>query len=64
MAPPSFYMCQACSAQPGDESFLPFSLRLRRGAEMSFGKLNAPHLVDKVAEGRKYINGEEIRVAG
>ncbi len=32
-------------------------------AEMSFRKLNAPHLVDKVAEGKKYDNGKEIRVA-
>lgn len=32
-------------------------------AEMSFRKLNAPHLVDKVAEGNKYDNGEKIRVA-
>jgi hypothetical protein len=27
---------------------------------MSFRKLNAPDLVDKVAEGKKYVNGEEI----
>jgi len=32
-------------------------------AEMSFRKLDAPHLVDKVAEGNKYDNGEKIRVA-
>jgi putative transposase len=32
-------------------------------AEMSFRKLNAPHLVDKVAEGKKYDNGKETRVA-
>jgi len=32
-------------------------------AEMSFRKLNAPHLVEKVAEGKKYDNGKEIRVA-
>ena len=32
-------------------------------AEMSFRKLNAPDLVGKVAEGRKYDNGKEIRVA-
>jgi putative transposase len=32
-------------------------------AEMSFRKLNAPHLVEKVAEGKKYENGKEIRVA-
>jgi putative transposase len=32
-------------------------------AEMSFRKLNAPHLVEKVAEGKKYDNGEEVRVA-
>jgi transposase-like protein len=32
-------------------------------AEMSFRKLNAPQLVEKVAEGKKYDNGKEIRVA-
>ena len=32
-------------------------------AEMSFRKLNAPQLVDKVAGGKKYDNGKEIRVA-
>lgn len=32
-------------------------------AEMSFRKLNAPLLVEKVAEGKKYNNGKEIRVA-
>src|SRR6266403_465868 len=32
-------------------------------AEMSFRKLNAPNLVEKVAEGKKYNNGKEIRVA-
>jgi len=32
-------------------------------AEMSFRKLNAPHLVEKVAEGKKYDNGKEVRVA-
>jgi transposase-like protein len=32
-------------------------------AEMSFRKLNAPHLVEKVAEGKKYDDGKEIRVA-
>jgi putative transposase len=32
-------------------------------AEMSFRKLNAPHLVDKVAAGKKYDNGKEVRVA-
>ncbi len=32
-------------------------------AEMNFRKLNAPHLVEKVAEGKKYENGEEVRVA-
>jgi putative transposase len=32
-------------------------------AEKSFRKLNAPHLVEKVAEGKKYENGKEIRVA-
>ncbi|MEX0801921.1 MAG: LysR family transcriptional regulator substrate-binding protein [Candidatus Binatia bacterium] len=31
---------------------------------MSFRKLNAPHLVEKVAEGKKYDNGKEVRVAG
>jgi putative transposase len=32
-------------------------------AEMSFRKLNAPHLVEKVAEGKQYENGKEVRVA-
>jgi putative transposase len=32
-------------------------------AEMSFRKLNAPQLVEKVACGTKYDNGKEIRVA-
>src|SRR5437899_8974719 len=32
-------------------------------AEMSFRKLNVPNLVEKVAEGKKYDNGKEIRVA-
>jgi putative transposase len=32
-------------------------------AELSFRKLNAPHLMEKVAEGKKYDNGKEIRVA-
>jgi transposase-like protein len=32
-------------------------------AEMSFRKLNASHLVEKVVEGKKYDNGKEIRVA-
>jgi transposase-like protein len=32
-------------------------------AEMSFRKLNAPHLVEKVAEGKRYENGNEVRVA-
>ena len=32
-------------------------------AEMSFRKLNAPHLVEKVARGAKYDNGKEIRAA-
>jgi len=32
-------------------------------AEKSFRKLNAPHLVEKVTEGKKYENGKEIRVA-
>ena len=32
-------------------------------AEMSFRKLNAPHLVDKVARGTKYDNGKEVRAA-
>jgi hypothetical protein len=30
---------------------------------MSFRKLNAPHLVEKVAEGKQYENGKEVRVA-
>jgi len=30
-------------------------------AEMSFRKLNAPHLAEKVAEGRKYKDGVEIQ---
>ena len=32
-------------------------------AEMSFRKINAPQLVEKVARGTKYDNGKEIRVA-
>ena len=32
-------------------------------AEMSFRKLNAPNLVEKLAEGKKYDNGKEIRDA-
>lgn len=32
-------------------------------AEMSFRKLNAPHLVERVAEGRRYENGKEVRDA-
>lgn len=32
-------------------------------AELSFRKLNAPHLLEKVAERTKYENGEEVRVA-
>jgi transposase-like protein len=32
-------------------------------AEMSFRKLDAPLLVDKVARGQKYANGREVRVA-
>ena len=32
-------------------------------AEMSFRKLNAPHLVAKVAGGTKYDNGKEVRAA-
>src|SRR6266496_231257 len=32
-------------------------------AEMSFRKLNVPNLMEKVAEGKKYDNGKEIRVA-
>jgi len=32
-------------------------------AEMSFRKLDAPQLVDKVARGQKYVNGQEVRVA-
>src|SRR5574341_691884 len=30
-------------------------------AQMSFRKLNAPHLVEKVAEGRKYKDGIEVQ---
>ena len=55
-------MCAKQVRQPGDESSLSIGLRLRKGAEMSFRKLNAPDLVDKVVEGKKYVNGEEIRV--
>jgi len=32
-------------------------------AQMSFRKLNAPSLVEKVAAGKKYDNGKEVRVA-
>lgn len=32
-------------------------------AEMSFRKLNAPDLMEKVAAGKKYDNGKEVRVA-
>jgi hypothetical protein len=32
-------------------------------AEISFRKLNAPHLVEKVARGTKYNNGKEVRAA-
>ena len=32
-------------------------------AELSFRKLDAPQLVDKVARGQKYANGQEVRVA-
>jgi len=32
-------------------------------AEMNFRKLNAPHLVERVAEGKRYDNGKEVRVA-
>jgi hypothetical protein len=32
-------------------------------AEMSFRKLDAPHLVEKVVRGAKYDNGKEVRVA-
>jgi hypothetical protein len=32
-------------------------------AEMSCRKLKAPHLVDKDADGKKYDNGKEVRVA-
>ena len=32
-------------------------------AEMSFRKLDAPHLVEKVARGAKYENGKEVRAA-
>jgi hypothetical protein len=31
-------------------------------AELSFRKLEAPHLVEKVARGTKYNNGEEVKV--
>jgi hypothetical protein len=34
-----------------------------RVAEMGFRKLNAPQLVEKVAQGTKYENGAEVRVA-
>jgi hypothetical protein len=30
-------------------------------AEVSFRKLNAPLLVEKVAEGKRYDNGKEVR---
>jgi hypothetical protein len=46
-------MCAKQVRQPGDESSLSTSLRLSKGAEMSFRKLNAPDLVNKVAEGKK-----------
>jgi transposase-like protein len=32
-------------------------------AELSFRKLDAPHLVEKVARGTKYDNGKEVRAA-
>jgi putative transposase len=32
-------------------------------AEMNFRKLDAPHLVEKVARGTKYDNGKEVRAA-
>ena len=32
-------------------------------AELSFRKLNAPHLVESVARGAKYDNGKEVRDA-
>jgi len=32
-------------------------------AELSFRKLDAPQLVDKVARGQKYANGQQVRVA-
>jgi putative transposase len=32
-------------------------------AELSFRKLNAPHLVEKVARGTKYDNGKQVRAA-
>jgi hypothetical protein len=32
-------------------------------AELSFRKLDAPHLTEKIVEGKKYHNGEEVRVA-
>jgi len=31
-------------------------------AELSFTKLDAPHLVEKVVRGTKYNNGEEVKV--
>jgi hypothetical protein len=30
-------------------------------AEISFRKLNAPHLVEKIAEGKQYSDGVEIQ---
>ena len=32
-------------------------------AELSFRKLDAPKMIDKVARGLKYANGQEVRVA-
>lgn len=32
-------------------------------AKMTFRKLDAPHLVEKVAEGKRYDNGKEVRAA-
>ena len=32
-------------------------------AELSFRKIDAPQLVDKVARGQKYANGQDVRVA-
>ncbi len=32
-------------------------------AELNFRKLDAPKLIDKVARGQKYANGQGVRVA-